>query len=259
MTHSINNYTKVYSDISGFTIPVDQIIFGTKEQQYKLSSQYLLNPRMYLTKALNDTFNGSLSKTYSNNTITSRINIIHGLTISLINTYTEHVNNKYYLNIHINPGDLIIDGVLIKIAEPILLRLQLPSDLLYGVYNHLIITAEYNYNSNTPIKFVAWLYDSNMLTLYTDSQQDWNSNLFIYKTVALESDLNLNINLFQCVHEEFLINGNTYKTQFYNHYQYKYINMLIEMFGFYTGYCIDIPFIPPIPKSVVYGVTGLFI
>ncbi len=267
MTHSIDTNTKVYSDISSFSIPFDQIVFGTKEQQYNISKQYpvtsnsnAINHKMYLTKALNDTFNGALTKSYNNNTITSRINIIHGLTISLIDTYTEQVESDYFLVITINPGDLIMDGVMIRITDPILLRLKLPEvDILNKKYDHLIITAEYLYNTNSPIKFVVWLYDSNTLELYNDLNQIWNSNLFIYKTVAFESDTNLNMNLFWCFHEEFLINGKIYKTQFYNHYQYKYIYILIEMFGLYSGYFIDIPFVPPIPKSVVYGVTGLFL
>lgn len=262
----IDKNTKVYSDISSFIIPTDQIIFGTKEQQYNISKKYLSSPKMYLTKALNDTFNSALSNTYSNNNITSRINIVHGLTISLIDTYTEIVDSEYFLHIHINSGDLIIDGVFIRIKDPVILRLKLPkNDLLNGKFDHLIITAEYfydnknNFTTNTPIKFVAWLYDSNTLELYNDLNEKWNSNLFIYKTVALEKDINLNINLFACGHEEFLINGQIYKTQFYNHYQYKYISILLEMFGAYAGYFIDIPFIPPLPKSVVYGVTGLFL
>lgn len=267
MTLLINKNIKAYSDISSFTIPDDQVIFGTKEQQFNLSKKYLPLPKIYLTKALNDTFNSALSHNYSNENITSRINIIHGLTISLIDSHTELVDSlDTFLVIHINPGDLIIDGVFIRIKDPIILRLQLPDqDLINKKYDHLIITAEYLYDNNsgfhsdTPIKFVAWLYDSRTLELYNDLNQVWNSNLFIYKTVALETDINLNVGLFACSHEEFLVNGKIYKTQFYNHYQYKYINILLEMFGAYAGYFIDIPFIPPLPKGVVYGVTELFL
>lgn len=260
MTHLINKYTKEVSNITAFNIPQDQIVYGTKFRQDKLSSdigKYKDNASLYLTKALNEVLNSALSRKYTNNYINSRINVIHGMTMSILDTY---VMSDYTLKVTIHPGVLIMDEVLIKITNIIELRFNIPvSAIINKTYDHIIISAEYLYLKNNPIKFTVWLYDNVNQTVFNDIGKVWDEKQFIFKTISLESDSNLNVALYKCSHEELIINGKPYSTQFYNYYQWLYIRILMEMFDDYAGYFIDVPFVPPMPKAVVYGVTGLLL
>lgn len=255
---------------NSFIIPTDQITFGTKLFQNKISNDFinqaaqypstrshLSNPKLYLTKALHETFNSALSTVYSNNYVDSRINIINGLEISI--TDTKFVDDQY-LQLVLNPGDLIMDGALIRISSNIELKLNLPiTDFFVNKkYDCVIVTAQYLYIDSTPIKFVLWLYDSKTQTLYNDIGQVWNNNIFVYKTISIEID-RLSIPRLYRFYDEFItINDKEYKSQFYNYYQSMYIRILLEMFG-YSYYFLDLPFVPPIPKSVNYSTTEIFL
>lgn len=260
MTHLTNTHTKEITSITAFNIPQDQIVYGTKFRQDEISSdlvKYKDNPNLYLTKSLNEVLNSALSRRYTNNSTESKINVIHGLTMSILDTY---VDSNYTLIATIHPGVLIMDEVLIKLIDITELRFNIPIEALVNkTYDHIIISAEYLYLKNNPIKFTVWLYDNNNQTLFNDVGQVWDNKQFIFKTISLEIDSNLNVALYKCNHEQLIIKGKSYSTQFYNYYQWLYIRILLEMFDDYAGYVIDIPFIPPIPKAAVYGITGLFV
>lgn len=156
-----------------------------------------------------------------------------------------------------------MDGVLIKISNSINLKLNLSSiydDLfLNKKYDHVVISAEYLYIESTPIKFTLWLYDSKTETLYNDIGQVWNGEKsFVYKTITLEIDRRLKPMLYKCYNEFIAIDNKQYQSQFYNYYQLMYIRILLEMFG-YSYYFLDLPFVPPVPKSVIYSTTGIFL
>ena len=254
---------------NSFTIPLDQITFGTKLFQNKISNNFisqanqypsrshLSNPKLYLTKALHETFNSALSNVYSNNYVDSRINIISGLEVSIKDT--KFVNNEY-IQVVLNPGDLIMDGVLIRISNSIELKLNLSYDDFFidKKYDCVVISAQYLYIDSTPIKFVLWLCDSKTGTLYNDAGQVWNENTFVYKTISIEIDNRLKPMLYQFYDEVININDKEYQAQFYNYYQSMYIRILLEMFG-YSYYFLDLPFVPPVPKSVNYSTTGIFL
>lgn len=256
---------------NSYTIPIDQIVFGTKVFQNNISNNFikqstlhpntkshLANPKLYLTKALHETFNSALSTIYTNNHLDSRINIIKGLEVSIDDT--KFVDDQY-LQVVLNPGDLIMDGVLIRISNSIELKLNLPYEdfFIAKKYDYVVVSAEYLYIESTPIKFTLWLYDSKSETLYSDSNQIWNDdNSFVYKTILLEIDRRQKPMLYQCFNAFIAINNKQYSTQFYNYYQWVYIRILLEMFG-YSYYFLDLPFVPPVPKSVIYSTTGIFL
>lgn len=254
---------------NSFIIPPDQITFGTKLFQSNISNDFiaqanqypsrshLANPKLYLTKALHETFNSALSTVYSNNYVDSRINIISGLEVSVKDT--KFIDNQY-LQLVLNPGDLIMDGVLIRISNNVELKLNLPFIDFFTnrKYDCVVVSAQYLYIDSTPIKFVLWLYDSKTGDLFNDANQVWNENTFVYKTISIEIDKSSNPMLYQFYDEFININNREYQSQFYNYYQSMYIRILLEMFG-YSYYFLDLPFVPPIPKSVNYSTTGIFL
>jgi hypothetical protein len=259
MTHSINNFVREIDNLTAFNIPQDQIVYGTKIRQDIISSDivnYKDNPSLYLTKSLNEVINTALSQSY-NNTIMSKINIIHGLDMTLGDTY---ITNDYVLVAIIHPGVLIIDDVLVEITNPIEFHFNIPPlAIINKTYDHVVISAEYTYLKENPIKFTVWLYNYTTHIIFNDIGQVWDSKQFIYKTISLKINSNSDISLVRCKHTEIIINGKSYTTRFHNYYKWMYLQILLEMFGNYTEYVIDIPFIPPIPKASVYGITELFV
>lgn len=255
MIHSTRNIQEL-SDTS-FNIPNDQIVFGTLDYQDRISKELIdKSPKVYLTKVLNETFNSALSSIYNNSFRDSRINIISGLDIS---PRTIDTSNRDYIFITINPGLIILDGVSINIDRPIILKFKVPYESVFvnKTYDYLCITAEYLYIDQLPIKFGLFLYDSNTQTVYNDLGESWNSKKFIYRTLKINFDSNIKIFFTACEYAIITIHGREYPSRFYNYYQWMYIRILEDMFSNY--YFIDLPYIPPLPKSAVYGITQIFI
>ena len=175
MIHSIDEINKSYC------IPENQIVFGTKEYQNNLSNEYFNNnikdPKIYLTKAINNIFNSALSSVYSNggkdlllSKDNYRINVINGLDVKQVFFTPE----KDKLVVKIRSGLIILDDLLLNIPEDTDLILDVSGkDINNDVfvnkkYDKVIIGVEYFNIKDQPLKLSLFLYDSETTELYSD-------------------------------------------------------------------------------------------
>lgn len=247
MTHLTN--------FSNICIPEKQIVFGTKEYQNDISNLFYnseyKNQNIYVTKSVNDVIASVLSNKYNKNNNT-RIGIINGLDVILSNIKFDIENQLLFITLR--PGIIIIDSVIINITEKLKLKFDLSKIDSIFVYDKLLITAEYLYIKNTPIEYSIFLYDSKNNILFNDLNKQWNDNLFIHNT------FNLNLEKYNITKYDYpgiVINNKEYPSRFFNYYQEKYINILLELSH---PYFIDDIYSRPFPVSFnsVFELTGVF-
>lgn len=185
--------------LTSYFIP-SQIVYGTIDYQNKISSLSIFenDPKKYLPSIISHVFNNSLSDQISNPYRKSNINIITGLNIRISDDL-----------IIISPGILIFDGITIIINDIITLKIDKNN---YSGQTHLIISIEYIFGLQQPIKFYVWWYNQNdnRLTCINSPGYNWNSKLFIFRVFNLKFSSVNGLSISPFFKKYILINGKQY-------------------------------------------------
>jgi hypothetical protein len=135
------------------------------------------------------------------------------------------------------------------------LNLNLIFDNINLLYSKFVIIGYYDFQSRNPIKFSILFYDDVNETLI-DPNNLWDENCFIYRYLSIQHIHN-QISVVPIPEKTIKIDGIEYNARINNCYVNNYINKLENYFG--ITYFLDIPYIPPDPRSVIFGVTRMFL
>jgi hypothetical protein len=236
--------------LNNIKVPDNQIVYGSIGYQNDFVTDNLVsnNPKYYLTRMLNIIFNSALS-----GSINSSINILSGLNITPSNI---NIQDDSLITITINPGSLIIDNTLLIINDDIVLDTSILLENGQLVNDELVIIVCYNFEKDAKLKFGLYFYDSETQTILGIPDDIEHENCFIYRylkvgynysKISVEPLLNNTINI-NGMEQKVINDKSTFKDSLL-----KTIEDNADIM-----YFIDLPYIPSVPNSTVFGITKIF-
>jgi hypothetical protein len=270
---------------TSYVIPNNQNIFGNIQSQIKTLETYqnigFYDAQFYLTKSFKDLVNSSVALNFSNTFKESRLNVITGLELYRDKIITSDEYDE--LTLEMTPGLVIVDNTLINIFNSKILTINIPFEDVFisKKYDQLILACKYSTLIQEPLRFYLFFYDSINHDVYND-EIEWNKEeFFIYRTLEMTVNKRPFLHLYFDTNyhkhvsipiistnsiydsEGYIIGTETVRTEieipsrFYNYNKIVWTIRIIDFIGFSPF--IDVPYLPPIPRSSTYALCELFL
>ena len=227
-------------------VPDNQVVYGSIDYQNEFVNDNLINknPKFYLTKIINTIFSNAFNGGFNFKPI-----IINGLDIYLNNI---SVHNNHLVTIIINPGTLVIDDTIVTLNDSITLNIDLTIDIDTNILltPYIVITLCYSFGKNNLLKFNIHALE-NLESIDSILPQ----NCFIYRYLFAEyKEGNIYIRPYTDLNNQLNID---FIQDIIDRYKKNLLLTLIEE-NLDIFYFIDLPYIPSVPNSTVFGITKMF-